>query len=182
MRSSVLCWNVLCRQVAWEALEPIEPWFSTFLKLRPFTTVLHSMVIPSLKTLSLWLHICNLATVTRRNVNIYVFWWSYVTLWKDRLTLRSRDSQVENHSHRPWMRLRTQELSIFISSFLIFFFFSPVHSSLTFPYHFFSFSWSGCMYLPISLSLGGGLRWVIFFLKKTQDRTRERLHCKVHPL
>lgn len=139
---------------------------------------------PSLKTLSLWLLNCDLATVTRCNVNIYVFWWFYVTLWKGHLTPRSCDSQVENHCHRPWMKLWTQELSIFISSFLVFFLFTPLLPSLPFAYLFFLpilfLIW---LYAFTNLpSSASGARWVIFFVQKTRDRTGERLHCKVRPL
>lgn len=158
MRSSVSCWSAP-PPGCMGSLRARRQWFSTFLKLWPFNAVPHVMLIPRLKTLSLWLLNCNLATVTRHNVNIYVFWWFYVTLWKGHLTPRSCDSQVENHCHRPWMRLCTQELSIFISSFLVFFLFTPLLPSLPFPYLFFpSYSFldlAVCIYQYPFLSLRG---------------------------
>lgn len=178
----MFCAGMHSCQGSWEAWEPVEQWFSTFLKLRPFNKVSHAMVIPSLKTLSLWLHNCNLATVTRHNVNIYAFWWFCMALRKGHLTLRSRNLQLENHCHRPWMRLQTQELSIFLSSFLVFFLFTSLLPSLTFPYLFFPFLFLIWLYVFTDLLSSASGSRVSNFLKKTQDRTRERLRCKVPSL
>ena len=49
----------------------LKQWFSTFLMLQPFNTVIHIMVSPNHKIISLPLHHCNFSTVMNGNVNIW---------------------------------------------------------------------------------------------------------------
>jgi hypothetical protein len=51
-----------------EAGNPLEQWFSTFLKLQPLNTVPHGVVTPD-HLFSLLLHNCNFVTVMDHNVN-----------------------------------------------------------------------------------------------------------------
>lgn len=149
MRSSVSCWSAP-PPGCMGSLRARRQWFSTFLKLWPFNAVPHVMLIPRLKTLSLWLLNCNLATVSRHNVNIYVFWWPYEkVIWPQEVATRRLKTTAIDHGWDSELK-NCQYLfppSLF-SSFL------PLYSLLSLFLIFFSFlffSWSGCMYLPISL-------------------------------
>jgi hypothetical protein len=52
-------------------LQPLQHWFSSFLKLWPFNTVSHPVVIPINNIIILLLYNCNFVTVRSHSVNIF---------------------------------------------------------------------------------------------------------------
>jgi hypothetical protein len=52
-------------------LDPLSQWFSTFLTLKPFSSLLHVVVTPNHKIILLLHHNCNFAIVTNHGVNVW---------------------------------------------------------------------------------------------------------------
>jgi hypothetical protein len=84
-----IVYTMLNLKLEYYQYKSLKEWFSTFLMLWPFNTVLHVVVTSNHKIISLLLHNCNFAVVINCNVNI----WNIGYLIYD--PQEGHDSQVE---------------------------------------------------------------------------------------
>lgn len=76
----------------------LEQWVPTFLIPRHLSAVLHALVTPATKLVSLLPHHFNFATIMNRNINIGYARYQLCD------PQRGHDLQVENHWSRSWQK------------------------------------------------------------------------------
>lgn len=96
--------------------------FSTLLRLWPFNTVSHVVVTSTIKLFSLLLPKCDFAAVMNCNVNIYVFWWTKMTLrkgWSNHKRVKSQPVichrlRTTALNERPLTFLQNNKVEVFL--------------------------------------------------------------------